>query len=362
MRLLVAVEGDIAGHAVRSARLLAGLRTPGSIDLLVGGRFSPLLEASAATRLSSLMDGGPPFLSAVDVLALQAGFSDDISKRFEHLLSAALEYDRQVLRERTYDACVIDGRVSTRVAAAEARIPTVTLVSSVWAIPPSMFSTTVRRALRLADGAVRHITARLSECSTGLRPSLDEAIAAHGLPLASRVGDGRARDLGPLLPEGADRPSTRVLDSRIHVLLTEGTTGNTRALTGEGPQVLLHVPPYHDSAEWVARGLDVEAGAFDLACCHGGMGTAVELLAAGLPLGVRPINAEQTAIAEIIGKLGAGERLHGSILTDEHATRIAQRRPQALAAGRAIRRRQAGIDVTRTLDELLRVAVQLRAG
>ena len=86
-----------------------------------------------------------------------------------------------------------------------------------------------------------------------------------------------------------------VADLPIRALMTVGRRFDVDALT----------PPSNTRVEqWVAQA-DVLAAA-DLVVCHGGSGTTNGALAAGLPLVVCPLFADQTTNAGSIERLGAG--------------------------------------------------------
>jgi UDP:flavonoid glycosyltransferase YjiC (YdhE family) len=86
-----------------------------------------------------------------------------------------------------------------------------------------------------------------------------------------------------------------VAELPIRVLMTVGRRFDVDALT----------PPSNTHVEqWVAQG-DALAGA-DLVVCHGGSGTTNGALAAGLPLVVCPLFADQNTNAGSIERLGAG--------------------------------------------------------
>jgi UDP:flavonoid glycosyltransferase YjiC (YdhE family) len=87
-----------------------------------------------------------------------------------------------------------------------------------------------------------------------------------------------------------------VADLPARVLLTTGHGIEDGALVPPGPHV--HI------ARWVPQA-DVLACA-SLVVCHGGSGTTLGALAAGLPLVIAPLFADQPANARRVADLGAG--------------------------------------------------------
>ncbi|HXY44077.1 MAG TPA: glycosyltransferase [Acidimicrobiales bacterium] len=83
---------------------------------------------------------------------------------------------------------------------------------------------------------------------------------------------------------------------RARVLLTAGRTTDVSVLAPLPPNV--HVEP------WVPQG-DVLADAAAVVC-HGGSGTVIGALSAGVPLVVVPMFADQPANARLVAKAGAG--------------------------------------------------------
>jgi UDP:flavonoid glycosyltransferase YjiC (YdhE family) len=77
------------------------------------------------------------------------------------------------------------------------------------------------------------------------------------------------------------------------------TTGRTRGVEGLG-----NLPPNVHAEPWVDQQAAFDAAA--LVVCHGGAGTAFGALAAGLPLVVVPLMADQPRNGRIIDGAGAG--------------------------------------------------------
>jgi UDP:flavonoid glycosyltransferase YjiC (YdhE family) len=90
----------------------------------------------------------------------------------------------------------------------------------------------------------------------------------------------------------------------------------------------VHVEPWFDQAGVLAHA--------DLVVCHGGSGTALGALAAGLPLVVVPVFADQFENARRIAAAGAGvvvEHARGATIDARAAPRVADAIEAVLADG-----------------------------
>lgn len=175
-------------------------------------------------------------------------------------------------------------------------------------------------AVRASPSALRALRA-MAWIVPGL-PALEnpDKLALLGHPVHRYVGPlhwrGGDEQAAPLSPRADDRPQ---------VLVTLGSSFplpqvlDTIALAGEGQDWRLVInmagPCAPDAAGDFAVlpsiRLQEHLAASDAVIHHGGHGTAMEVLRAGLPSVIVPFNGDQIDIARRVDALGCGLRLHG---------------------------------------------------
>ncbi|MEO5680214.1 MAG: glycosyltransferase [Acidimicrobiales bacterium] len=208
---------------------------------------------------------------------------------------------------------------------------------------------------------------------------LDICPASLQAPLAGRAV-GR-----PLRPVAIDEPGARLpawadeLGPGPTIYVTLGTVVNhspgvfetvLEGLAALPGHIVVTLGPDRDPAELGPRPANVHVEAYlphsvllprcDLVVCHGGSGTTLAALAAGLPVLVLPQDANQFWNAERIASLGAGTQLRPSELTAEAVQAAAsgllddpshRRHAQALAA--EIAAMPGPDDVVATVEDLV---------
>ncbi|MCD2189037.1 glycosyltransferase [Actinomycetospora soli] len=324
MRVLVAATGG-AGHVTPLLPVAAACRRAGHDVTLVG---PPGLEAVARREGLPFVPGAVPDdaeLGAVWARVPTVSFAEAerlvIGQVFATLdVRAMLPVMREVVRAWRPDVVVREpAEFASAVAAEEAGVPHVQVAVGLVA-------------------AHRQITAMAADAADAWLPGLTERIAATPyltfFPASLDSGHGsdppRTHRFRPppavseVLPDhwpGDDRPLVyvtfgsvtanvptaapiydvalaAVADLPVRVLLTTGHGGGDPPVPS-GPHV--HVAPWVPQADVLARASAV--------VCHGGSGTVLGALAAGVPLVVTPLFADQPVNADRVAVVGAGVRV-----------------------------------------------------
>jgi UDP:flavonoid glycosyltransferase YjiC (YdhE family) len=165
--------------------------------------------------------------------------------------------------------------------------------------------------------------------------------AGAGCTGAGGLPDWAARDAAlPLVYATLGSEAGRVIgDAAGHRTLAQAFAGlPVRVLLSTGrdvdPAALGPLPPNVDARRWAPQAEAMASAA--LVVCHGGSGTVLGALAAGLPLVVLPLFADQPRNARLVAQAGAGlvvegDRHDGAAAALPSADRIRAAVEQALA-------------------------------
>lgn len=320
MRIVLGCSLGGLGHltpVVEAARALAGLGHETAVLV------PPSLSEAAADANVVFRVGGEPPRSVVDALweRLRAGPPEAVVGLMDrelfagHCTDAMLGAARNLCREWRPHLVVREPcEYATAVVAHDARIRQLQIGLSQsaieYAVLEQVTDTLERRATGVAGAiaAAPYLTSFPASLDPSPWPNTHRFRPSAGIP--GELPDWWPRDLRPLVYVTfgsvlAHLPEARVvyrvvLDAvaglEARILMTVG-----RALD---PTALGPIPDNTHVERWVPQ-YEVFPHA-QLVVCHGGSGTTFGALAAGLPLVVCPLFADQSANAQVVQDAGAG--------------------------------------------------------
>ncbi|NMO92292.1 glycosyltransferase [Actinomycetospora sp. TBRC 11914] len=322
MRILFASTGG-AGHVTPMLPLARACRQAGHEVVLVG---PPMLSSTAEREGLRFVPGAlpdeaetGPLWARVPQLPVEEAERLVVGQIFATLnVRAMLPTMRDVVRRWAPDVVVREpAEFASAVVADSEGVPSVQVGVGLIAAQQQI----TELAEPAVEGWRRGLSARIADTPylTFFPPTLDSGHGADPSPTHRFRLPSAAPGPLPVHWPGDDRPLVyvtfgsvaatvpfaapiyrvaleAVADLPARVLLTTGEGVEDGAVVPSGPHV--HV------ARWVPQA-DVLAQA-DVVVCHGGSGTTLGALAAGVPLVITPLFADQPMNARRVGELGAG--------------------------------------------------------